>query len=59
MVCPICGAKCVCRNRGDDGRCCGCHKHKARARKLGITTEALAEQHREAGKPKPEQMKLR
>lgn len=30
MACPICGAKCVCRKRGEDGRCCSCHKHKAR-----------------------------
>lgn len=30
MSCPICGAKCVCRKRGEDGRCCSCHKHKAR-----------------------------
>jgi hypothetical protein len=30
MACPVCGAKCVCRKRGEDGRCCSCHKHKAR-----------------------------
>ncbi|HYL22471.1 MAG TPA: hypothetical protein VEU74_11970 [Gemmatimonadales bacterium] len=30
MSCPICGAKCVCRKRGEDGRCCSCHKHKTR-----------------------------
>jgi hypothetical protein len=30
MACPICGAKCVCRKRGEDGRCCSCHKHKSR-----------------------------
>jgi len=30
MPCPVCGAKCVCRKRGEDGRCCPCHKHKSR-----------------------------
>jgi len=30
MKCPVCGAKCVCRNATE--MCCSCHKHKARAR---------------------------
>ena len=29
MACPICGARCVCKNAGPGGLCCGCHKHKA------------------------------
>lgn len=40
MACPICGAKCVCRKRGEDGRCCPCHKHKSR-------TAAQAAAHQE------------
>jgi hypothetical protein len=28
--CPICGAYCQCRNRGLDGTCCPCHRHKVR-----------------------------
>lgn len=31
MRCPVCGATCVCRRRGEDGRCCSCHKHKGAA----------------------------
>lgn len=30
MACPICGATCRCRKRGQGGICCNCHKHKAR-----------------------------
>ena len=29
MACPICGATCICKRRGPNGVCCGCHKHKA------------------------------
>ena len=29
MACPICGANCVCKKRGQGGICCGCHKHKS------------------------------
>lgn len=39
MACPICGATCRCRKRGEDGRCCSCHKHKART-----PAQALAHQ---------------
>lgn len=28
MACPICGANCQCKRRGDGGMCCGCHRHK-------------------------------
>lgn len=28
MICPVCGAKCVCRNASE--LCCSCHSHKAR-----------------------------
>lgn len=45
MSCPICGAKCVCRKRGPDGRCCSCHKHKARTSQQAIAhARADAEQ---------------
>lgn len=27
MICPVCGAKCVCSKATD--MCCGCHRHKA------------------------------
>lgn len=32
MGCPICGAICKCKNRGVDGTCCSCHRHKTRLR---------------------------
>jgi hypothetical protein len=38
MSCPVCGAKCVCRNRGPFGECCGCHRHKSQ---LGMTREQV------------------
>jgi len=28
MICPVCGAKCVCRKATE--LCCSCHRHKAR-----------------------------
>jgi hypothetical protein len=28
VPCPICGAKCKCKNVGEGGLCCSCHKHK-------------------------------
>lgn len=28
MICPICGARCICRRA--TSICCGCHRHKAR-----------------------------
>jgi hypothetical protein len=27
MKCPVCGARCVCRNANE--MCCSCHHHKA------------------------------
>jgi hypothetical protein len=48
MACPICGAKCVCRRRGEGGICCECHHHTARARRLGIPLEAFRDAHRDA-----------
>lgn len=40
MACPICGARCKCKNRGPGGLCCGCHKHKAQR---GFRRERLNE----------------
>jgi hypothetical protein len=28
MICPVCGAKCICQKATE--LCCSCHKHKAR-----------------------------
>ena len=28
MICPVCGAKCVCKKASL--MCCSCHRHKAR-----------------------------
>jgi hypothetical protein len=36
MACPICGAKCRCRKRGEGGICCGCHRHKVNGLRLVI-----------------------
>jgi hypothetical protein len=30
MSCPICGARCKCKNAGPGGICCACHRHKPR-----------------------------
>jgi len=49
MPCPICGAKCVCRKRGEDGRCCSCHKHKARTPQQAAAHAEHDRQRREDG----------
>ena len=41
--CPICGGHCACKNRGADGTCCACHKHKARPMKAIVPS--TPEQH--------------
>jgi hypothetical protein len=45
MACPICGATCRCRKRGEGGICCSCHKHTARARQLGISLDVFRNAH--------------
>lgn len=46
MSCPICGAKCVCRKRGEDGRCCSCHKHKARTPQQALAHARYDAEHK-------------
>lgn len=41
MSCPICGANCKCRNRGEGGLCCSCHRHKVK--KILVSADALPE----------------
>ena len=55
MSCPICGANCRCRKRGEGGICCSCHRHKAsskmtpafRAKLSGYDGDALTARIRE------------
>lgn len=49
MACPICGANCRCRKRGEDGRCCSCHKHKARTPAQAAAHQEHDRKTREAG----------
>ena len=37
MTCPVCGAKCVCKNAGE--MCCSCHHHKARTPLIAMVRE--------------------
>jgi hypothetical protein len=46
IVCRICGASCRCKGASPDGICCGCHRHRGRARR-GVATV----QHRGALQP--------
>jgi len=47
MSCPICGANCRCRKAGEGGLCCPCHRHKARARRMGLSVEQLSDLHKQ------------
>jgi hypothetical protein len=48
MTCPVCGARCVCKNATE--LCCGCHPHKARAT-LGLVIDDLDHARGPASQP--------
>lgn len=45
MACPICGANCVCKHRGQGGLCCGCHRHRSQKGFTRVQLDTWRAQH--------------